>query len=216
VACGVLGGSFDPVHRGHLAAAEAALRLRGLAAVLLVPAGEAPHKRAEPAPFEHRLAMARLAIEGHEGLKVLDLEGRRPGPSYTVDTLAELHRLYRGERFELLVGADMLRDLPTWRRAAEVVSAATIVAFGRPGSASEAARKAFDAAFGEGRHVWIEFTPLDASSSEVRRRLKAKEPVQELLDPRVERYIRRFGLYGTGGAAGGGSPPPGPPLSFPP
>ena len=197
VASGVLGGSFDPVHLGHVAAAEAALRLRRLDRVLLIPAGQAPHKRALAAPFEDRLSMARLAVRGHPGLEVLDLEGRRPGPSYTVDTLEELRRRSPGASFELLVGADMLLDLPTWHRAGEVVRAAHVVAFGRPGSASEAARRAFDAAFGPGRHSWLDFDPLPVSSTEVRRRLAFGEPVAGLLDPAVEAFLRSRGLYGT-------------------
>ncbi|MCI0546690.1 MAG: nicotinate-nucleotide adenylyltransferase [Candidatus Rokubacteria bacterium] len=200
---GVLGGSFDPIHLGHVAAAEAALRLRRLDRVLLVPAGLAPHKAAGAASFEHRLAMAKLAAEGRPGLEVLDLEGRRPGPSYTVDTLRELRRLDPGAALELLVGADMLLDLPRWKRAEEVVRAAQVVAFGRPGAASEGARRAFDEAFGPGSHVWLDFSPMDASSTAIRRRLMAGEAVQGLLDPAVEAYLRRHGLYGTGGAGGG-------------
>jgi nicotinate-nucleotide adenylyltransferase len=208
VTLGVLGGSFDPVHLGHVAAAEAARRIRRLDRVFLVPTGHAPHKGAGAASFEHRLAMARIAAEGHPGLDVLDLEGRRKGPSYTVDTLAELRRLHPGAALELLVGADMLEDLPTWRRAAEVVRQATVVAFGRPGRASEAAREAFDRAFGPGRHVWLEFEPLGASSTEIRRRLAAGESVAGLLDTAVEAYVREHRLYGTGGGPGGRDPPP--------
>jgi nicotinate-nucleotide adenylyltransferase len=146
--------------------------------------------------------MARLAVRGHPGLEVLDLEGRRPGPSYTVDTLAELRGSYPEVAFELLVGADMLLDLPAWHRAGEVVRAAQVVAFGRPGSASEAARKAFDAAFGPGRHVWLDFEPLPISSTDVRRRLLAGQPVAGLLDPGVEGFIRSRGLYGARRDAG--------------
>lgn len=198
---GVLGGSFDPIHLGHIAAAEAARRLRGLDRVFLVPAGQAPHKAPLAASFEHRLAMARLSVGERNGLEVLDLEGRRPGPSYTADTLAELHRLYPRARFELLVGADMLLDLPSWRRAAEVTRDARIVAFGRPGAGSEAARLAFDAAFGPGSHVWLDFNPLDVSSTEIRRRLALGESARGLLDLAVEAYVLAHGLYRGGGGA---------------
>jgi nicotinate-nucleotide adenylyltransferase len=199
VAYGLLGGSFDPIHLGHVAAAEAVLRLRLLDQVLLVPTGQPPHKPPLAASFDHRLAMARLAAKGRKGLSVSDLEGRRPGPSYTVDTLRELRRLHRGTAFELLVGADMLLDLPRWHRAEEVVREARIVAFGRPGAASEAARGAFEAAFGRVRHVWVELSPMEVSSTGIRQRLLAGEPVRGLLDPAVEAYIRAHGLYGVGG-----------------
>jgi nicotinate-nucleotide adenylyltransferase len=115
-----------------------------------------------------------------------------------VDTLAELKRRLPGASFELLVGSDMLLDLPRWRRAAEVVEAAAIVAFGRPGAAKEAARAAFEAAFGPGRHVWLDFDPLPVSSTEARRRLAAGEAAAGLLDPAVEAYVRAHGLYGAG------------------
>jgi len=199
---GILGGSFDPIHLGHTAAAEGVLARRGLAAVLLVPAGQAPHKRGCVASFAERLEMARLAVRGRAGLEVLDLEGVRGGISYTIDTLGELRRIRPGASFELLVGADMLGDLPTWRRAEEVVSAALVVGFGRPGEASEAARRRFDEVFGAGRHIWIELEAVPVSSTEVRRRLAAGEPVGGLLDPSVEAFIRGRGLYGAQPAAG--------------
>jgi nicotinate-nucleotide adenylyltransferase len=176
--------------------------MRGLSAVLLMPAGQAPHKRGCVASFPERLEMARLAIRGRAGLEVLDLEGVRGGISYTIDTLAELRRLRPGGAFELLVGADMLADLPTWRRAEEVVSGALVVAFGRPGEAAEAARRRFEAAFGPGRHVWLDNESLPVSSTEVRRRLAAGEPVAGLLDPAVEAFIRGRGLYGARSAQG--------------
>jgi nicotinate-nucleotide adenylyltransferase len=199
---GILGGSFDPIHLGHTAAAEAVLAVRGLDAVLLIPAGQAPHKGGCAAPFADRLEMARIAVGGRAGLEVLDLEGVRGGTSYTIDTLEELRRLRPGASFELLVGADMLADLPLWRRAQEVVADALVVGFGRPGAASEAARRRFDEAFGPGRHVWLDFEALPVSSTEVRRRLHAGEPVGGLLHPAVEAFIRGHGLYGAGRAAG--------------
>jgi nicotinate-nucleotide adenylyltransferase len=199
---GILGGSFDPIHLGHTAAAEAVLARRGLDAVLLVPAGHAPHKGSCAAPFADRMEMARLAVRGRARLEVLDLEGARGGISYTIDTLEELRRLRPRAAFELLVGADMLADLPAWRRAEEVVSAAIVVGFGRPGAASEAARQRFGGAFGRGRHVWLDFDAVPVSSTEIRRRLSAGEPVGGLLDPAVEAFLRGRGLYGTRRAGG--------------
>jgi nicotinate-nucleotide adenylyltransferase len=194
---GILGGSFDPIHLGHVAAAEAARRERGLDRVLLIPAAKAPHKAPPEAAFEDRLAMARLAAEGREGLEVLDLEGVRGGISFTVDTVAELRRRWPDARLELLVGADMLLDLPTWRRARDLVREVSVVAFGRPGALPADARRRFEETFGEGLYQWLEIDPVAASSTEIRRRLAAGESVQGLLDPRVEAYIRERGLYGA-------------------
>jgi nicotinate-nucleotide adenylyltransferase len=200
---GILGGSFDPIHLGHTAAAEAVLARRGLEAVLLVPAGQAPHKGRCVASFAERLEMARLAVRGRSGLEVSDREGVRRGTSYTIDTLEELRRERPGAAFELLVGADMLADLPGWRRAGEVVALAVVVGFGRPGAESEAARRRFAEAFGPGRHVWLDFEARDVSSTRIRERLAAGKPVGGLLDPAVEAYIRGRGLYGAGPRGGG-------------
>jgi len=197
---GLFGGSFDPVHEGHLAALRAVLAARPLAKVYLVPAGSPPHKPAGcEAPFPDRLAMLRLAVAGEPRAEVLDLEGRRAGPSYTVDTLRELATREPGAGWELLVGADMLADLPRWRAAAEVVARAAVVAFARPGEALEAALAAFRAAFPGREPVLVPAPLLDVSATEVRRRLRAGEGVRGLLPPAAEAYARARGLYGTGG-----------------
>lgn len=196
---GIYGGSFDPIHLGHVAAAAAVRDRRALDRVWLIPAGEAPHKRGCVAPFQARLAMARLAVEGRDGLEVLDLEGRRDGPSYTFDTVEALAAREPGAGLEMLVGADMLEDLPRWHRAAELVERVTVVAFGRPGAGSAAARSVFEAAFPQVRYEWLELPPVPASSSAVRRRLAAGEEVAGLLDPAVEAYIRQHDLYDGAG-----------------
>jgi nicotinate-nucleotide adenylyltransferase len=198
VRVGIYGGSFDPIHRAHLAVAEAARIGRDLDRVAFVPAASPPHKQGGcAASFEDRLAMVRLALEGRPGLEVCDLEGRREGPSYTIDTVEALRRERPGDRFELLVGADMLADLPSWHRARELVSALPVVAFERPGEDLEAARDAFRAAFGP---VGLETVPvplLEVSSTEIRRRLAAGESAGPFLDPRVLEFLLRRGLYGS-------------------
>jgi len=197
---GIFGGSFDPIHRGHVAAAEAVLRARGLDRIFLVPAARPPHKPAGPAaPFEERIALARLAAGDRTGLEVIEIEGQRPGPSYTVDTLAALKRLHPGAEFELLVGADMLEDLPRWRRARELVAGlAAVVAFAKPGASSQLARERFAGAFGAGRLVWLGIAVLEASSTRIRSNLAAGRSVEALLDPQVFTRILEKGLYGVG------------------
>jgi len=198
---GILGGSFDPIHLGHIKAAETARERRNLSAVLLIPAAFAPHKRPCEASFADRVEMVRLAVRGRPGFEVLDLEGARPGPSFTFDTVEELRRTRPGAAFELLVGTDMLSDLSRWHRARELVERVQVVGFGRPGAPAEDARRAFEGAFGAGRHAWLDLEPVAVSSTEVRRRLAAGEPVRGLVDPAVEAYIRDRGLYGTVGEA---------------
>jgi nicotinate-nucleotide adenylyltransferase len=186
---GILGGSFDPIHRGHVAAAEAVRAHRGLHKVFLVPAADPPHKTGCVASFADRVAMARLAVAGRPRLEVLDLEGDRPGPSYTIDTVHALQERWPGAEFELLVGTDMLVDLPTWHRSAELRAAVHVVAFARPGVARPADTVPC---------AWVEVPPVAVSATEVRRRLAEGKDVTELLDPAVFTYIRRKGLYRAG------------------
>jgi len=195
---GIYGGSFDPIHRGHVEAASAVRAARGLAVVFLVPAAVPPHKAGGcAASFADRVAMARLAVAGRPGLEVLDVEGRRAGRSYTVDTLAELAERHPGADFDLLVGADMLEDLPRWHRAADLVAGVTVAAFARPGCDLEGAEGAFLRAFPAGRLVRVPIPAVEASSTALRRDLAAGAPVGDRLPPPVLRFIREKGLYGT-------------------
>ena len=197
---GVYGGSFDPIHRGHVAAAVAVRAQRGLDRVLLVPAGSPPHKDGCVASVEDRIAMARLAAADLPGLEVLDLEARRPPPSFTVDTIEALRAAHPGAELDLLVGSDMLEDLPRWHRAGDLVAQVTVVAFPRPGADAGAARRAFLQAFGPEAHLaWLEIPPVDASSTEVRRLIAEGRPAGALLDPAVEAFIAGKGLYKGGG-----------------
>ena len=193
---GIFGGSFDPIHVGHVAVAAGALRARGLERVSLIPAAQPPHKKTGcVASFPDRLQMARLAVEGVDGLDVLDLEGRRPGSSYSIDTVETLRTEHPGVEWELLVGADMLADLPNWCRAAELVARIQVVAFGRPGVDAERARAAFGAAFPGHEAAFLELPLVGASGTEIRRRLGEGLPVEGLLSPQVERYLREKELY---------------------
>jgi nicotinate-nucleotide adenylyltransferase len=199
VRLGIYGGSFDPIHRGHVAAAEAARRARSLGRVMLLPAGAPPHKKKGcVAAFEHRLEMARLAAAGREGLEVQELEGQRKGPSYTVDTVEELRAQHPAGEFELLVGADMLEDLPGWRRVEDLLTMVRVVAFARPGADSERAQATFRDQYGPGSFLWLEVPPFPASSSEIRRRLAGGEDVEDWLDPAVAAYISEHGIYTKG------------------
>ena len=130
---GVLGGSFDPVHAGHLAVARAAVRRLRLDAVLFVPARRSPFKKDGPTPARHRLAMLKLALRGFRRAAIDSCELRRPGLSYTVDTLRAFRRRWPEAEFFLLIGADSLPDFPRWRRAGEIRRLAVPVVFPRPG-----------------------------------------------------------------------------------
>ena len=202
---GILGGSFDPIHLGHVAAALGVIEVRGLERVYFIPAGRPPHKpQGCEAPFSDRVAMARRAVRDHDALEVLDLEGSRPGPSYSVDTAEELARRHPGVGWDLLVGADMLEDLPNWHRARDLVDLVQVVAFARPDFDLEGPRGVFRAEFGKDP-VCVTLRLVEAASTRVRRRIAAGEPIDAFLDPAVSAYIADRNLYrGPGNDEGRG------------
>ncbi len=191
---GVFGGTFDPPHVGHLALAEWARDELALDRVLFVPAGLPPHKRGERrSDAKHRLAMTRAAVRGHAAFAVSDVELRRAGPSYTVDTLLELARRDpRAERF-LVVGGDMFEIFAKWRSPELILSLATLVVALRPGS-PRPRRSRWDSV---GRGVrWLDNPALDVSSRAIRARAAAGRSLRYLVPDAVARYVARHALYG--------------------
>ncbi|MGA8924344.1 MAG: nicotinate (nicotinamide) nucleotide adenylyltransferase, partial [Candidatus Dormiibacterota bacterium] len=138
---GVLGGTFDPIHLGHLAAAEAAIDCADLEKVLIMPSAKPPHRPGAIATAEQRLAMCRLAIEGLPRLEVSDVEVRHGGRSYTVDTLVELKRLEPQDELFLILGWDAAALFATWHEAAKVRSLASVVVISRPGTPTPGAEQ---------------------------------------------------------------------------
>jgi nicotinate-nucleotide adenylyltransferase len=199
----VFGGSFDPVHHGHLIIARAIAEQRGFERVTFVPTGRPPHKPAPATPAEVRLEMLRAAVELRSGYDVCDLEVRREGPSYTFDTIAELRRIHgAGAVIHWVIGADMLEDLHRWRRAGEVLEAANLLVALRPPwdqqmpSLLEKLREHFPAGQVERLVQGVVRTPLiDISSTEIRRRVAAGRPIDFLVPDAVAAIIRRRGLY---------------------
>jgi len=194
----VFGGSFDPFHRGHRALAEAALRVNDR--LLVVVAGAPPHKfldedghASERTPFHHRVAMTRLGVEGLPRTEVLELEGRRAGPSYTVDTLETLVRSHApGSRFRLLVGADMFSDFPNWKDWPTILERATLLVARRPGHDLETPPEL------EARGVAVlglEAPEIAVSSSSIRAAVHAGRDPGDGVTPAIRAYIRDHGLY---------------------
>jgi nicotinate-nucleotide adenylyltransferase len=198
----VIGGTFDPFHRGHRALVEAALKTNDR--VLVIVAGSPPHKQgqaAERTAFHHRVAMTRLGIEGLPRTEVLELEGRRQGPSYTIDTLEALARSYpAGTRWRLLLGADSFQEFPTWKSWEAILDRATLLVAARPGFDLDTPPEF------EGRNMPVEIlaiTPVDVSASALREVLAGDGDVGDALVPAIRTYIRDHRLYLPGGAGQG-------------
>lgn len=183
---GVFGGSFDPVHLGHLVAAEHAAERLGLDQVRFVPAGQHPLKTEHHATAEQRLAMVELAIRDNPRFRLDPREARRPGASYTVDTLRALHAESAGDALFLLIGADAARELPAWRDVEGIAAVAAIVLLTRPGVAAPAHRLVARA---------VEVPGIDVSATAIREAVRCGASIRYLVPQAVEDYIRAHGLY---------------------
>lgn len=193
---GVLGGTFDPIHLGHLGAAEAAAECAQLDRVILVPASQPPHRAQAIVSAQHRLAMCRLAAEGDPRFEVSDLELRRPGLSYTVETLEELHALHHEGELFLILGWDAAAQFRTWREPERVRALASIVVVARPGSRSpQAADLKASGLDGPGVILCLHHTPA-VSASDIRHEVAAGRAIAGKVPPAVERYIVANHLYG--------------------
>ncbi|MDP2872200.1 MAG: nicotinate-nucleotide adenylyltransferase [Bacillota bacterium] len=202
-AIGVLGGTFDPVHLGHLAIARAAAAALALEQVLFVPAHIQPHKltRRVSAP-EHRWAMLELALEGQQGLSASRAELDRGGPSYTSETLRELRTTYGGDvRLFFICGADALQEMDSWHRPDVLLASATVAVARRPGcpasSQIPAIAARLTAAFG-GEVVVFDAPLLDISSTAIRSRVAKGVAVEHLIPNAVYQYVLKNRLYTEG------------------
>jgi nicotinate-nucleotide adenylyltransferase len=191
----VLGGTFDPVHVGHLAAAEAAIECARLDRVTFMPSGQPPHRPAAAAAPEHRLEMTRLAASDDPRFAVSDLELRRPGMSFTSDTLRDLHALDPGADLFLILGWDAARLFSTWRQPDKVRELATIVVVARPGSASPQQADLEAAGLGGDRVILCLNRTPDVSASAIRQDIKNGRSIGGKVPPAVERYIATHHLY---------------------
>lgn len=202
---GIYGGTFDPIHRGHIAAAKTVIEMLELDRLLLIPAAIPPHKalKEKSADAKHRLAMTRLGAESmlKKEVGVSDIEMRRSGPSYTVDTLRELKEEYPDAELWLLMGTDMLESFLHWREPAQILRLAGICAFGRNAEDTEKSlalhgEKLKDLVPDARLRMLTLPNLVEISSTVVRERLAAGD-AEEYLVPAVYGYILRHGLYDT-------------------
>jgi nicotinate-nucleotide adenylyltransferase len=205
---GIVGGTFNPPHLGHLALARHARKELDLGRVFLMPASRAPGKPPEPDPGpEHRVRMCRLAVAGAAGLSACALEIERGGTSYTADTLRAVHDGWPDAELTFIVGADTARTMPGWREPETVLQLARIAVAEREGTGAE---EALDALAGLGsaagndeprkrtttqEKLVLDMPRIEISSSLVRRRVAEGEPVDDLVGGAVAGYIAELGLY---------------------
>ena len=199
---GVMGGTFDPIHNGHLVTAEEAWKQFGLDQVLFVPSGNPPHKEdRESLDPENRYLMVVIATATNPHFKVSRMEIDRSGPSYTIDTVKELHRIY-GKNTEVffITGADAILEILTWKQPEQVLREAIFIAATRPGydlhrleeSLPEAEKKRHES---DPRVVMMEIPALAISSTDIRRRVKEGSPITYLVPEGVAEYIEKSGFY---------------------
>lgn len=193
-----MGGTFDPIHLGHLVAADAARHALGLDRVIFVPAGQPPHKPGRDiTPAEHRFAMTLLATLDHPAFEVSRIELERSAPSYTIDTLRQFREDHPDADLWFITGADAILEILNWREPQELLAQARFVAATRPGyplRRLEAVKEALGP-FSRDRIRTLEVPALAIASRDLRERVRTGRPIRYLVPREVEAYIHKMGLY---------------------
>lgn len=194
---GILGGTFDPVHNGHIYSAQAVFEHMGLEKVLFIPAYIAPHKIGqECAPAADRFAMTELAVKDYPYFEVSDIELKRNNISYTFDTITELEQMFPEYELYFIIGADTIPQLHTWHRIRELLEKVTFVAAVRPGytqAIGDVCRQL--GCISREKIILLDTPEYEVSSTAIRQRIKAHVPLTELVPDSVEKYIQEHKLY---------------------
>jgi nicotinate-nucleotide adenylyltransferase len=192
-----MGGTFNPPHLGHLVCAQEAYLQLDLDRVMLIPARIPPHKPVDDEPgAAHRLELCRRAVAGDDRFTVSDVEIIRRGPSYTVDTLEELHSKAPENELFLILGGDVAAGLPSWHEPERVLSLATVAVAKRRGTARSAVDAALQSVRGGERARFFQMPRIGISSTLVRRRARAGISIKYIVPDAVASYIEEHGLYG--------------------
>jgi nicotinate-nucleotide adenylyltransferase len=199
VRLGILGGTFNPPHLAHLVCAQEAHRELALDRVLWIPARIPPHKSVENEPGpEHRLELCRLAASGDERFGVSDMELKRDGPSFTVDTLKELKKQAPQDELVLILGGDIAAGLAEWKEPERVLELATVAIAKRRGTPQGSVETALGGLRGGDRARFFAMPRIGISSTMLRRRVRLGQPIRYFVPDQVELYIKRHGLYAGG------------------
>jgi nicotinate-nucleotide adenylyltransferase len=191
---GLFGGTFNPIHVGHLRVAEEALRQLGLAKVVFLPTGRPPHREvADGVPGELRYEMVRLAIQGRPGMEVSRMELECDGPCYTIDTVREMKRRYP-QGVAYILGADAFLAIQTWREWQELLASCPFIVAPREGITRDIFNRE---PFSWAEVYFLDMEEIDLSSTDIRRRYREGLPTSGLVPEAVDEFIRRRGLYGV-------------------
>ena len=185
---GVMGGTFDPIHYGHLVAASEAASAFGLDEVIFVPAGD-PWQKETQSSSKHRFAMTKLAIKKNKLFTISDIDVRRDGPTYTVDTLTEIKEIHPEAELFFITGADAISNILSWKDVDKIWSLANFVGVSRPGHALKVPNSP------HGVVSILEIPALAISSTDIRARVSSGKPIDYLLPPKVIKYISKHHLY---------------------
>lgn len=192
---GIMGGSFNPIHRRHIDMADCAMREKKLSRILFLPTGNPPHKRTGLEPAEHRYRMTQLAVCGRPEYTASRLEIDRAGTIYTFDTLTLMKKQYPDAELYYLIGEDTMLDLPNWYKPDKVFSLCTFLVFARQSANADELSIVSELRARGAQLQFLSLPALDISSTEVRRLIKDGESVPQI-EPQVLEYIRLCGLYG--------------------
>ena len=188
---GLYGGTFDPIHQGHLILAEACREACRLDRVWFVVAGSPPHKPGERTAVADRVEMVRIAIAGNSAFEVSEIETKRPGPHYSIETIEAIHREQPNDELFFLIGADSLVDLPLWREPERILRMTTLVVVNRPGVEPKPPDLG-----GESREpIFVTVPPIGIASKDLRRRREQGLSIRYQVPRGVEAYIEAHGLY---------------------
>ena len=213
---GIFGGTFNPIHYGHLRSAEEIRSLFGLERIFFIPSGNPPLKRKDLAEAKHRLKMVRMAVKGNPYFEVHDIECIRPGKSYTVNTLELLLKKYVDVDFYFMLGIDAFLDIPNWREPEKILSLTNFIVLSRPGKSfkdlldspcldikktdlaklDKGAMQACRTAIGNSKKVFLaNVTQIGISSTDIRKSVKKGSSIKYMLPENVESYIISKSLY---------------------
>ncbi len=194
---GIMGGTFNPIHMGHLIAAQEVLNRMNMDKIIFIPTGNPPHKnKREVISAIDRYEMVKLAVESNDGFKVSDIEVKREGQTYSYDTLKELHNMYYETQFYFIIGFDTLKEIDTWKRVSDVCSMTKFIVVNRGNTCSEIKKEILGK---ENKYkcnfILVDIPDIKISSTDIRDRIKSNKSIKYLVTNEVEGYIKQKGLY---------------------